>query len=158
MKPNCVILIGLPGSGKSTWIKDNTELTKGHTVISSDNIIEDIAKSYGMTYDEAFPDVIAFASRVVNKQLIQAVKTGESIIIDRTNLSDNSRKKYLNMFKRTHNMIAVVFEIPDEDEHNRRLNSREGKTIPAHILQNMRDSFQEPLLSDYDAVMVVNTF
>ena len=50
MTKNMYILVGPPGSGKSTWIEK--EFQNGCFVISSDHIIEDIAQGENKTYDE----------------------------------------------------------------------------------------------------------
>lgn len=42
-KPKCHILIGVPGSGKSTWIK-SSEYRNVSRVLSSDDIIESVAQ------------------------------------------------------------------------------------------------------------------
>ena len=51
--PVAYILIGLPGSGKSTWIRNN-QTKDDFVVISSDDEIEKYAKSQSKTYSEVF--------------------------------------------------------------------------------------------------------
>lgn len=165
-KPTCYILIGLPGVGKSTWLQEAPE---GWTVprhwsgqvLSSDKIIEHIALAYDTTYDAIFSDAINLANKLFNMQLHESVKwaatTGYSrdIYIDRTNLTKSSRKRFVNMFRKTHKIVAVVFETPDDEEHERRLNSRHGKTIPAHVLKSMRESYDPPNPVDYDEIITI---
>jgi len=43
-KPKCYQLIGVPGAGKSTWIK-NQIWALGLTAVSTDTFVEDYAKA-----------------------------------------------------------------------------------------------------------------
>jgi predicted kinase len=50
---NIFILVGPPSVGKSTWIKNYFNKNKPY-IISRDDIVDNIAESYGFTYDELF--------------------------------------------------------------------------------------------------------
>lgn len=45
---------------------------------------------------------------------------------------------------RDYEHIAVVFATPEKDELERRLASRPGKNIPAHVMQSMINGFDKP--------------
>ena len=62
--PKCTFLIGVPGSGKSTWFDKN----QVGTLISSDDIIESIACEYEMTYNQCFQDLIKFAEKELERE------------------------------------------------------------------------------------------
>jgi gluconate kinase len=50
--------------------------------------------------------------------------------------------------------IAIVFPTPDEDELQRRLASRPGKTIPEYILGPMIESLEYPEMDEgFDSVL-----
>lgn len=140
----CTILIGAPGSGKSTWMR-NQEWIDDTYVASTDDIIENIADQYGFTYDEAFKDVVGFAEKVMWRELEMAAQDGDPIYIDRTNMSVKSRKRFIDFLRPYgYRFDAVVFPNPDPAEWERRLNSRPGKTIPENIIRNMVSSFRMP--------------
>ena len=139
--PKCIMLVGVPGSGKSTWLEDG--YTEGYEVISTDNIIDQVAYLYRMTYDEAFSDLIKFAEKAMWKQLEFAVKFDLDVIIDRTNLTANSRRKFFR-FLEGYTFEAIVFSTPDKQEWERRLNSRVGKTIPKRVLESMLANMELP--------------
>jgi gluconate kinase len=40
--------------------------------------------------------------------------------------------------------IAVVFKTPEKEELDRRLASRPGKNIPAHVMRSMIEHFEMP--------------
>lgn len=143
----CYILIGVPASGKSTWSSNNF----GNSVItaSSDNNIECVAQSYGFTYSETFKDLIAFATKVFERDLQYAIDYNENIVIDRTNVSPKVRKRFIDMFKKSdYKVIAVYFPTPKIDEWERRLKSRPGKFIPQDVLNSMATNLVEPGLHE----------
>lgn len=141
--PKCTILVGVPGSGKSTWLKqrDNENIH----VVSTDDIIEDIADTYELTYNEAFKELIRFADMVMVKDMIFFAENGYELYIDRTNMSVKSRAQFINKLKKYgYTFDAVVFETPENGEWERRLNSRPGKNIPAEALERMQNMYQVP--------------
>lgn len=141
--PKCTILVGVPGSGKSTWLL-NQEYIEDQYIASTDDIIETISNCYGLTYDEGFKDLIKFAEKVMWKELADFAEDGERIYIDRTNLSEKSRKRFIDFLKPYgYEFDAVVFPTPEVDEWTRRLN-RPGKTIPDHVLESMADNIEMP--------------
>ena len=147
--PKCILLVGVPASGKSTWIENRPPKDDAY-VASTDWHITDIAEQYGMTYDEAFKDLIGFAEKAVWKDLEDAAKCGECVYIDRTNLSIKTRRKFIDKFKlHRYEIECIVFPMPGTDklpteEWNRRLDSRPGKTIPGHILSSMIEHYEVP--------------
>lgn len=141
--PKCTFLIGVPGSGKSTWLNMSSLWNSESIIVSTDNIIEDIASEYNITYNDAFPDLIKFAEKAMWNSLEDAVQYGDSVVIDRTNLTAGSRKRFIK-FLQGYEFEAVVFPTPDPVEWERRLNSRPGKTIPENVLKSMVRNFEAP--------------
>lgn len=152
----CTILVGVPGSGKSTWLENQEELEMDDTFIAStDDIIEEVATAlYGMTYNEGFKDLIGFAEKVMWRDLKLIAEDGDTVYIDRTNLSAKSRKKFIDFLKPYgYEFECVVFPMPGsdllpEEEWSRRLDSRPGKTIPNHILSSMIEHYEAPQESE----------
>lgn len=144
-RPEAFILVGLPGSGKSTWIR--TAMNRDdYAVISSDDEIEKYAQSKGLTYSDVFQDYVKTATVKMNKNFDDAVKANRNIIWDQTNLTPKKRKSILQKLPKQYRKIAVVFTV-DPDELQRRLDRRaqeEGKHIPQHIMTSMKSTFQMP--------------
>ena len=151
--PKCTILVGVPASGKSTWWR-NKYGEYPPSVASTDKIIEEVASSYGMTYDEGFKGLIQFAEIIMWRQITSCLMRGGDFIIDRTNLSVKSRKKFIDKLKlHRYNIECVVFPMPgteklSSDEWNRRLESRPGKNIPGYILSSMIEHYEPPTESE----------
>lgn len=138
--------MGPPAAGKSTWIYKNM-LMHNNFVASSDQIIEEIANDYDLSYNECFKNLIGFADQVFWHNLKLANFDGENVIIDRTNMSVKSRKRYFELFK-DYEFHAVVFPAPEKKEWDRRLNSRPGKNIPEEVIAGMLKSFEMPTIEE----------
>jgi predicted kinase len=139
--PSFYMLIGVPASGKTTWVEKN----KGDAlVISSDNLIEAYAADHGMTYNEVFKEQIEIANEVVKVEVQKAFAANQDVIWDQTNITKKSRASKLAMVPKHYHKTAVFFETQHEEEWQRRLNSRPGKSIPAHILDSMVEMLEMP--------------
>ena len=141
--PKCIILVGVPGSGKSTWFDKNKTATTAP--ISSDNTIEFLAGLYGFTYSDIFSETIQFATKVMEKQLVWNAERGNDVVIDRTNMTAWSRKKFIDILKPYgYEFECVVFPTPEPEEWKRRLDSRPGKTIPQEAIDRMVKGYDVP--------------
>lgn len=144
--PKVYMLVGVPGSGKSTWL-NNQGWAVDMPVISSDRFINDHAEKMGKTYNEVFDEYIKIATKLVDNQARVCHANGYDCIWDQTNTSAKSRKGKLDLFP-GYEKIAVVFRTPEKEEHDRRLASRPGKSIPVHVMNSMIENFQEPTLEE----------
>lgn len=133
--PKVFVLVGVPGSGKSTWVSEQT-WAKGYVVVSTDNFVEAYACSVGKTYEEVFNDYMPTAVKLMAEQVIEARQSGRDIIWDQTSTSVVSRRRKFNMLP-DYEHIAVIFKTPDKEELQRRVNSRPGKNIPDKIIEQM---------------------
>jgi predicted kinase len=138
----CYQLVGVPASGKSTWIADQI-WALGLTVVSTDNFVEDYAKAQGKTYSEVFDEYMPTAVDLMAKVVIHAREHGHDVIWDQTSTSVKSRARKFRMLP-DYEHIAIVFKTPDADELAKRLASRPGKNIPEHVMKSMIDHFEMP--------------
>jgi predicted kinase len=152
MTKRIIMLVGVPASGKSTWTEK--EFQGECSIISTDNIIQDLADDQGKTYNDVFQKYIKVAEAMMWQEFDSVVSNGcYPIVIDRTNMTVKSRGKFFERLKNFHRnhgyeIEAVVFKTPEETEWNRRLNSRVGKTIPQHVLESMARSYEQPRLTE----------
>lgn len=145
------MLIGVPGSGKTTWIKNNKH---NAVVLSTDDYIERVADKQGKTYSEVFKDAIGPASDQMEKDLIQATRNDQDIIWDQTNLTAKVRKQKLQRIPKSYKKIAVYFSVPQDLRD--RLASRPGKTIPEPVIISMINQLQPPTKEEgFDEVVAV---
>jgi predicted kinase len=146
--PKCYQLIGVPGAGKSTWIKDQI-WALGLTVVSTDAFVEDYARAQGKTYSEVFTDYMPTAVNLMAEQVVRARELGHTVIWDQTSTTIASRAKKFRMLP-DYEHVAVVFRTPEHTELMRRLESRweSGKIIPEHVIASMIASWEEPTLDE----------
>jgi len=140
--PKCYQLIGVPASGKSTWVK-NQEWALGLTIVNTDAFVEDYARAQGKTYSEVFVDYMPTAIDLMVEQVVFAREHGHTIIWDQTSTTVKSRARKFHMLP-DYEHIAVVFRTPEHKELVRRLMSRPGKEIPDHVVASMIASWEEP--------------
>jgi predicted kinase len=144
-QPTIFVLVGLPGSGKSTWV----ESLRGRmefVYLSTDTHLEDYAKTNGVSYNDAFSQFIGEADGKMKAMARQAFSDNANIVWDQTNLSTKKRAKILNQTPKNYRKVAVVFKV-DDDELSKRLDNRykeTGKFISKSIIDTMRTTFQEP--------------
>jgi predicted kinase len=144
--PKLYVLVGVPGSGKSTWV-ENQEWAKDCAVISTDTYVEAYARSQGKTYSEVFEEYMPKAVDLMAKDVISARAMDRDIIWDQTSTSASSRYKKFVMLP-FYYKIAVVFKTPEPEELERRLSDRPGKVIPQSVVESMINSFEEPSKSE----------
>lgn len=144
-QPTLYMLVGLPGSGKSTWVNQGNHAQA--VVLSTDNYIELAAEFRGQTYNEVFKEVFAEAEAFLEADLKKAVEDELDIIWDQTNLTVKSRRRKLAKIPDSYRKIAVIFTT-SEDTLNRRLACRTGKVISNNIIKSMRDTYVRPDYSE----------
>jgi predicted kinase len=136
------MLVGVPGSGKSTWI-ESQNWSRNCVHLSSDKFIEEYAFSVGKTYNEVFDEYVKTATQLLTKRAITTNVSETDAIWDQTNLTVKSRSSKLKLFP-CYRKIAVVFSTPDTAELARRLASRPGKSISDAVIASMTSIFQMP--------------
>ena len=138
----CYQLIGVPASGKSTWVS-NQDWAGDCVVVSTDQFVEDYEREVGSTYSEVFDDYMSTAVNLMAEKVVRAREAGKDIIWDQTSTSVKSRKRKFNMLP-NYEHIAVVFKTPDRAELDVRLSGRPGKHIPKKVVDSMIESFEMP--------------
>jgi predicted kinase len=138
--PICYQLVGVPGSGKSTWIKQQN-WALGMTVVSTDFFVEQYAQSLCKSYSEVFDEYMPTAVKLMTDAVINARERSHDIIWDQTSVSVNSRKRKFNMLP-NYLHVAVVFKTPEHSELIRRLDSRPGKIIPFNVVKQMAQTLE----------------
>lgn len=144
--PKCYQLVGVPGSGKSTWIA-NQEWAASCHIISTDYWVEMEAARVGKTYSEIFLEYMPRAVELMAQNVVTVRNMGNDIIWDQTSTTVASRVRKFNMLP-GYEHIAVVFETPNRIELKRRLDNRPGKEIPWVVVEGMLASFEMPTVEE----------
>ncbi len=136
------MLIGVPCVGKTTWV-ENSHFEKDVIYVSSDFYIEKFAKRLGKTYNDVFELVIKRAIRLMNRTAQRTIRNGKSVVWDQTSITKKSRKPKIALFD-DYYKVAVMFQTPDDNTLQQRLANRKGKSIPAHVMTQMRNNLELP--------------
>lgn len=150
---NLWLLVGIPGSGKSTWVKEQMKTNPG-AWCSRDNvrfsmISED--EDYFARENEVFKAWIFSIQAAIANEAI------ENIYVDATHINEASREKVLRRLKNLENvnLNAVVFDIPLEICLERNAQRTGRACVPETAIRNMYNSFRNPALDKrkYDKII-----
>lgn len=141
------MLVGIPGSGKSTWIQNNYSFFPHAAVLNTDRHIEAIATTKGKTYNEVFQDAIEDATRLFNENLQWYRSCGDNVILDQTNVTRKSRARKLRPFLDAgYNCDCYYFESKFSLDQINEL--RPGKVIPSHVYYKMLHDLEVPSVDE----------
>ena len=137
--PNVYIMVGVPGSGKSTVAKELSE-QNGAIILSSDSIRKEL---YG---DENIQGDGRFVFKTLFERANNAISNGFDIIIDATNVDRKARKNVFKSLKGEFNATAVFVDT-DINECLRRNNLRE-RVVPEEIIMKFYNRLTIPEKSE----------
>jgi predicted kinase len=145
--PKLIVLFGLPGSGKTTWMsKHINSWTLG---LSSDDIREEL---WGDASIQANPKQV-FDLMFARAKL--ALENDFNIIMDSTNLKAKDRKHLLEELKPYADKCEIVIFATPLEECIWRQELRARK-VPAEVIERMKRGAQEPTLDEgWDSIKVV---
>lgn len=108
-KPEALVLVGMPGSGKSTWAHRHPER---YPVASSDEFVKAYAEKVGKTYAEVIAQYSPQAAKLMKARVEGLVAEGKPFIWDQTNLTKRERAAIYNILHKTHRVVFVAFLVP----------------------------------------------
>lgn len=145
-KKKFYMLVGLPGSGKSTWAE-----SQNMEIISSDYWIEQVAAEIEKTYSDVFDNVVGPANKMVEALLSMGSYMIVDMILDQTNLSVKSRARKLELLnnKEEYHKVAMYFNTPlSVINHRLAERNKEGKVISSQLIEKMASLFERPTVEE----------
>lgn len=141
------LMVGIPGSGKSTWIQNHKNFfAQDYCVISRDKIrfakLEE-GDNYFSKEKEVWADYV--------NQAIESLKTNKDTILDATHLNESSRAKILIALKDyTDNVeINAIVINPSLDVAIKQNEMREGLSrVPLSAIRRMNAQMTIPTLAE----------
>ena len=137
--PKLIMLIGLPGSGKSTVAKAYIDCA----VHSSDEVRQ---RLYGSAEVQDNPQKVF---ELLEKEIFEDLGKGVSCIYDATNLSYKRRKDFVSRLQKKYpdvDRIAMVLTTPFEMCVTRNL--QRERQVPYEVLLRMRERFDPPYYNE----------
>ena len=149
---NIFVTIGIPGSGKSTYLKNISD--KNKCIISRDAI------RFAMLQERE--DYFAHEDAVIaefHKQIKQALKTQkENIYVDATHLTPKARKYIIDLAKKYNcEIIALYFDVSLEVALKRNKRRTGLAYVPSTIIRRMWLRMQRPTTAE-GFTKIINIF
>lgn len=146
--PSLVVLVGISGSGKSTWASNNA--ARGE-IVSSDALRAQLGES---EQDQvAGSDAFAVLEDIVRRRLARRLFT----VIDATSLEDAGRATY-RALARDAGVPCVAVAFPTDPATCKARNRARATPVPGHVINTQLKAFERvlPLLADegFDEVIV----
>ena len=146
--PLLVMLVGLPGSGKSTAAKRLASVISSQgrpcEIVGTDAYLEAEAVRRGLPYITVFAEQFDAADAVMWRQAREAIRSRISVIWDQTNLTVSARRRRLRLFPRDYLRIAAVMPAADDEAWERNLARGPGRAVPEDAFNRMRAEFRRP--------------
>ena len=128
-----IMLSGLPGTGKDTWIRRNRP---DLPVVSLDNI----RKEKGIRPTDRQGEVIQVARERARIHL----RSRQPFIWNATNLTQNNRRKLINLFEQYGARVRIVYLETDRDIRMQRNRNRRAQ-VPEDVVGRMRRTMVPPM-------------
>ena len=131
-----VVLIGVSGSGKSTFARKHFKTTE---ILSSDycrGLVSDDENSQAATKD-AF-EVLHFIAR-------KRLAAGKLTVVDATNVQPESRKSLVEIAREFHCLpVAIVLDVPERVAHDRN-KTRPDRDFGPHVIRQQSQQLHRSL-------------
>lgn len=139
--PNLYIMCGLPGSGKSTWIKNH--IKPGTAVISRDAIRFSL-----LGENDAYFSKEKLVEQTMYDWVNGSLSDGRDVVLDQTSTSLYARRKILKNIT-GYDKIGIIWVKTPFEEALKRNDGRKGRAyVPYSSMLSMRDNFIEPSLDE----------
>lgn len=150
MQGMLIVTVGLPASGKTSWVKGFIEDNKDKTIdiISSDKIREEIFKDIGdQNHNNEVFDIM-------KRRTKESLSQGHVAVYEATNISSKRRRALLKELKRYYDKAICLFKYKNllnclVDNENRK------KRVPSDIINRMYRNFEIPHKNEgFDEIIV----
>ena len=150
-KQEFVVVVGVPGSGKTTWANEYAASTNG-IVVSSDDVRVDLwgDASIQKEQNKVFAEV--------HRRVIEGLKAKKTVIMDATNLHAKWRKALIRDMRSATKMdfrciCAVIATLPEVCIARQEQRDRK---VPAEVIRRYVTQFQVPFYNEgWDDIWIV---
>ena len=127
-----ILLSGLPGTGKDTFIKENYP---NLPVISLDNVRDELKVKHGEKEGEVI--------NICKDRAKEFLRKKTSFVWNATNVNENTRKQLIDLFSSYHAYTKVIFLETGWNENIKRNNER-IKRVPEGVICDMLSKLTLP--------------
>lgn len=144
------IAVGLPGSGKSTYVK-NFIKDKEIEYLSSD----ELRAVYGKSEEDQTVTSIVFGH--IKRKVDEFLKDGKNVLVDATSVNRKERSDYINTAKKYGaKVVAIVLKMDRQGliDRNKKRGEQGGRVVPDFVIDKMLAKFEEPSYDEGIDVMI----
>jgi len=134
--PILILLVGVPGSGKSTWAYRNAQSA---IMVSQDDLIDAITPS---GFDGSARPIYAAAEESIARSALSA---GRTVIVDRTNRTRTLRQRWIAIAREARRPVVAIAMCADLETCRSRNRSRSGlRRVCETRMERMIEAFEAP--------------
>ena len=150
MNNTLYITVGLPGSGKSTYVK-NFIKDKEIEYLSSDSL----RAVYGKSEEDQTVTPLVFGH--IKRKVDEFLKDDKNVLVDATSVNRKERSDYINTAKKYGaKVVAIVFKMDRQGliDRNKKRGEQGGRVVPDWVIDKMLIKFEEPSYDEGIDVMI----
>lgn len=135
-KPYFVMMVGLPGSGKSTYAKELADEMRA-VICSSDAIREELCG------DENSQDKNEDVFKILHSRIKECLRKGVNVIYDATNINSKRRRAFLSEIRNISCIKKCVIMATPFDDCCEQNKSRD-RVVPYEVIERMYKNWNTP--------------